>query len=119
MSMSRSYTPAPTFTSTESTVVTLRPIGGPLPIGFLALAVGSFLFAGLRLHWISSSQGHAVAVCLVVFVVPRGALQLISAVFGLLARDVITRTSQQLNGVPISSILLPKPAFAARRDRTT
>jgi succinate-acetate transporter protein len=79
-----------TPTATPSVVVMLRPIGAPLPIGFLALAVGSFVLAGLQLRWIAGSQAHMVALCLLAFVVP---LQLISAVFGVLARDVIAATA--------------------------
>jgi hypothetical protein len=32
----------------------LRPIGAPLPLGFLALAVGSLVLAGLQLHWMTN-----------------------------------------------------------------
>lgn len=75
--------------STALSRVTLRPIGAPLPMGFLALAVGSFVLAGHQLHWIAAAQQHPLALCLLVFVVP---LQATSAVFGLLARDVIAAT---------------------------
>lgn len=64
--------------------ILLRPIATPLPIGMLALAVGSFVLAGLQLSWISTSQGSDIALCLLAFVVP---LQLISFVFGYLSRD--------------------------------
>lgn len=62
----------------------LRPIATPLPIGMLALSVGSILLSGKQLHWIASAQGHLIALCLLGFVVP---LQLISFVFGYLSRD--------------------------------
>lgn len=62
----------------------LRPIATPLPIGMIALAVGSLILAGLQLSWIPATQGHMVALCLLTFVVP---LQLISFVFGYLSRD--------------------------------
>lgn len=62
----------------------LRPIATPLPIGMLALAVGSIMLAGLQLRWVASTQGHMIALCLLGFVVP---LQLISFVFGYLSRD--------------------------------
>lgn len=62
----------------------LRPIATPLPIGMIALAVGSLVLAGLQLSWITTAQGHMVALCLLAFVVP---LQLVSFVFGYLSRD--------------------------------
>ena len=64
--------------------VFLRPIATPLPIGMIALAVGSLVLGGLQLSWISTTQGHMVALCLLAFVVP---LQLVSFVFGYLSRD--------------------------------
>jgi succinate-acetate transporter protein len=73
--------------------ISLRPIGAPLPLGFFALAVGSFELTGLQLHWIGVAQGHLVATCLLAFVVP---LQLISCVFGMLARDTIAATGMGL-----------------------
>lgn len=69
--------------------VVLRPIGAPLPLGFLALAIGSFVLAGLQLHWIAATQGHMVALCLLALVVP---LQLISALTAMVARDTIAAT---------------------------
>jgi len=66
-------------------VVSLRPIATPLSLGFLALAVTSFLVSGLELSWASPArQAHTVALLVLVFVVP---LQAISTVFGFLARD--------------------------------
>jgi succinate-acetate transporter protein len=66
------------------TRVTLRPIGSPLPLGFLALAVGTFALAGLQLSWVSAAQQTTVGLAVLAFVVP---LQLISAAYGFLARD--------------------------------
>lgn len=62
----------------------LRPLATPLPIGMLALAVGSLVLAGKQLQWISTTQSHMVGWCLLGFVVP---LQLIGFVFALLTRD--------------------------------
>jgi hypothetical protein len=73
--------------------VVLRAIGAPLPLGFLALAVGSLVLAGLQLHWISATQGHLVAVCWLALVVP---LQLISCLIAMLARDTIAATGMGL-----------------------
>jgi succinate-acetate transporter protein len=75
-----------TYTAPQAAAVrvVLRPMASPLPIGFLALAVGSFALSGLQLAWIPETQGHAVAWCLIAFVVP---LQFVSFVLGLMARD--------------------------------
>src|SRR5215204_6105759 len=66
--------------------ITLRPIGNPLPLGFLALAVGTMLVSGLQLGWLEPSEGHKVALMLLAFVFP---LQLLTSIFGFLARDAV------------------------------
>jgi hypothetical protein len=73
--------------------IVLRPLASPLPVGFLALAIGSFVLAGLQLKWISATQGHAVGLCLIGLVVP---LQAVSFVLGLLARDQAAGTAMGL-----------------------
>lgn len=65
-------------------MILLRPIATPLPVGMLALAVGSIVLAGQQLRWVSVDQNHVIALCLFGFVVP---LQMISFVFGYLSRD--------------------------------
>lgn len=69
--------------------VILRPVGNPLPLGFLALAGATLLVSGLQLGWVDSSQGKDVALVLIAFVFP---LQLVTSVFGFLARDVAAGT---------------------------
>jgi succinate-acetate transporter protein len=69
--------------------VMLRPIGNPLPLGFLALSGGTLLVTGLQLGWLSNSDGKDVALILIAFVFP---LQLVTAVFGYLGRDVVAGT---------------------------
>jgi len=64
--------------------ISLRPIATPLPIGMLALAVGSLVLCGIQLKWIPIEQTQTVALCLLGFVVP---LQFIGFIFGLLSRD--------------------------------
>lgn len=68
----------------------LRPIGNPLPLGFLALAGGTLVLSGLQLGWLPQTEGHQVALIIVAFVVP---LQLLASVFGYLARDVVAGTA--------------------------
>ena len=37
--------------------IVLRPIGNPLPLGFLALAVATLSFSALQLGWLPPQQG--------------------------------------------------------------
>lgn len=69
--------------------VVLRPIGNPLPLGFLALAAGTFVLAALQLGWIPVSESSDVAIVLIAFVFP---LQLLASVLGYLGRDVVAGT---------------------------
>ncbi|HEX8752595.1 MAG TPA: hypothetical protein VF731_04185 [Solirubrobacterales bacterium] len=62
----------------------LRPIGNPMPLGFLALAAGTLTLSGLQLGWIPAGEGDAVALALVAFVFP---LQLLASIFAFLGRD--------------------------------
>jgi succinate-acetate transporter protein len=72
-----------------ATRVVLRPIASPLPLGFLALAVASIAFGAVQLSWIPQSQGHTIALGVLVFTVP---LQIVVAVMGFLARDPVAAT---------------------------
>jgi succinate-acetate transporter protein len=67
----------------------LHPLANPLPLGFLALAAGTLLLAGLQLDWLAPTDGQDVALILIAFVFP---LQLLTATFGYLARDVVAGT---------------------------
>jgi hypothetical protein len=73
--------------------VALRPIASPLTLAFLALAVGTFILAGLQLSWIPVAQSADIGLALIVFVFP---LQAVSSVFGFLARDSIAGTGTGL-----------------------
>jgi uncharacterized protein len=77
------------MTNEQSTHVLLRPLATPLPLGFLALAVATFAFATVQLSWIARSEGHTVALGVLVLTVP---LQLLAAVMGFLARDPVAAT---------------------------
>jgi succinate-acetate transporter protein len=69
--------------------VVLRPLGNPLPLGFLALAGGTLLVSGLQLGWLKPDEGQQVALILIAFVFP---LQLVASILGFLARDVVAGT---------------------------
>ncbi|MEV4422332.1 GPR1/FUN34/YaaH family transporter [Patulibacter sp. NPDC049589] len=88
MSPSPSATPGPDLHPVGARVV-LRPIGNPLPLGFLALAGGTLVLSGLQLGWVPQAQGRDVALILLAFVLP---LQVLAAIFGFLARDVVAGT---------------------------
>jgi uncharacterized protein len=92
--------------------VILRPIGNPLPLGFLALAGATLLVSGLQLGWLASSQGKDVALVLIAFVFP---LQLVTSVFGYLGRDVVAGTGMGLlagTWLSVGLITLTSPAGA-------
>lgn len=69
--------------------IVLRPIGSPLPLGFVALGAASVTLSGLQLGWLPVTDGRQVALVLLVFVAP---LQALSSVFGFLARDSVGGT---------------------------
>jgi succinate-acetate transporter protein len=69
--------------------VVLRPLGNPLPLGFLGQFVSTVSFSALQLRWIGPGQGHTVALAALVLTVP---LQLVASVFGFLARDPVAGT---------------------------
>jgi hypothetical protein len=71
-------------TAAELTRIMLRPVASPIPVGFLALAIGTFTLAGLQLRWIAPGQGHVIGLCLFALVAP---LQLVSFVMAFLGRD--------------------------------
>jgi succinate-acetate transporter protein len=65
----------------------LRPLGNPLPLGFLGLAGATITLAGLQLHWVPAAQSHQVGLILILYPVPA---QLIASVLAFLARDAPT-----------------------------
>jgi succinate-acetate transporter protein len=74
----------------DITRVMLRPLATPLPLGFLALAIGSCLLTALQLKWIPVSNGPQVATVLLFFVAP---IELVTAVVAFLIRDVVMATA--------------------------
>jgi succinate-acetate transporter protein len=69
--------------------VVLRPVGTPLPLGFLGLVVATTGFAAVQLGWVPPDQGAVVALGVLVFTVP---VQLLASVIGFLARDPVAGT---------------------------
>lgn len=90
--------------------VILRPLGNPLPLGFLALTGGTLVLSGLQLQWFDVAEGSNVALILVAFVFP---LQLLTSVFGYLSRDVVAGTGMGLLAgiwLSIALVSLTNPA---------
>jgi uncharacterized protein len=75
------------------TLVTLRPIAGPLALGFFGLAGATLVMSGLQLGWVDAAEGRQVALCILAFTVP---LQLTASIFGFLARDGVAATGMGL-----------------------
>src|SRR5271165_2299280 len=73
--------------------VNLRPIASPLPLGMLALAVGTFTIAGVQLSWIPLAQSTDAGLAILTFVVP---LQIVSFILGFMARDSAASTGMGL-----------------------
>jgi uncharacterized protein len=89
--------------------IVLRPLANPLPLGFLALAAGTLLLAGLQLGWLDAEEGQSVALALLAFVFP---LQLLVCVFGYLCRDVVAGTGMGVlagTWLTISLVMLTSP----------
>lgn len=89
--------------------VVLRPIGNPLPLGFLGLSVATLVLAGLNLGFLPSSEQHQVALILLVFAFP---LQAVATVFGFLARDAVVASGigvQAGSWATIGILLLTSP----------
>lgn len=75
------------------TRITLRPLGSPLPLGFLAFGTGIVLLTAFDAHWIPYSEQRLVAALALGFVVP---LELLAALFAFLARDTAGGTAMGL-----------------------
>ena len=69
--------------------IVVRPLGNPLPLGFLALMVATVAVAMLQLDVLGPAQGRIVAIGILGLTVP---LQLIACVLGFLARDPVAGT---------------------------
>ncbi len=73
--------------------VTLRPIGTPLPLGFIGLFLATTAFSCLQLQWLAIDQQPTMAISVLAFTVPA---QLLAAVFGFLARDPVAGTGMAI-----------------------
>jgi succinate-acetate transporter protein len=69
--------------------VVLRPLGTPLPLGFLGLTVATGAFAAVQLGWVAADQGRFAAYAALLFTAP---VQLLASVLGFFARDPVAGT---------------------------
>lgn len=69
---------------TEPAGIFLRPLGTPLPLGFVGLAVATSVLSSFNLGWIPTSEQHQVAYVLMAFAFP---LQFVATILLFLARD--------------------------------
>jgi uncharacterized protein len=76
--------------------IMLRPLASPLPLGFFAFAIGSFVFTSFELGWVPQTQGRQVALVMLVFVAP---LELIASILAFWARDPGGATALGLFGM--------------------
>jgi succinate-acetate transporter protein len=74
----------------------LRPLGNPLPLGFIGLAGATIALAGLQLHWVPTAQSHQVGLVCILFAVPT---QLIASVLAFLARDAPAAAAMGIQAV--------------------
>jgi uncharacterized protein len=69
--------------------IVVRPYASSLPLGFFSFGIGMLLLGGLANGWIHPSERHTVGLLLALFVFP---LELVCAIFALLARDTFGAT---------------------------
>lgn len=82
-----------TTNSSPPVRIMLRPIGSGLPLGFFGLAVASFVYSGLQLGWVPTSQTTMVAAISLVIAVP---LLTVAAITAFAARDGASGSSMGL-----------------------
>lgn len=92
--------------------VVVRPIGNPLPLGFLALMVATIAVGLLQLHVLEPTQGRVVGAGILGLTVP---LQLVACVLGFLARDPVAGTGMGVlagTWAAVGFVLLSSPPGA-------
>jgi uncharacterized protein len=83
------------------TAIVLRPIGTPLPLGFLGLVVASTAFSAVQLAWVAPEQGRVAGLTVLALSVP---LQALAAVLGFFSRDPIAGTGMAIQAGGWASI---------------
>ncbi len=93
--------------------IMLRPVASPLPLGFFAFAVGSFLFTAFELGWVAQSQARPMSWIMLVFVVP---LQLLASIVSFMARDAGSATALGLFSMTWAAVAVVGLTSAAPRN---
>lgn len=84
--------------------IVLRPLAGPLALGFLGLAAATFVRAGLELGWVEATEAKNVALVAIAFTVP---LQFTASLIGFLTRDAVAATGMGLlSGIWLATALV-------------
>lgn len=92
--------------------VMLRPMGTPLPMGFIALAASTTVFAVLQLGLLADDQGRIAALAVLALTVP---LQGLAAVLGFFTRDAVAGTGMAVQAgtwAAVAVVTLATPAGA-------
>ncbi|MFS0703442.1 hypothetical protein AB6N23_02860 [Cellulomonas sp. 179-A 9B4 NHS] len=102
-------------TTSPQVRVVVRPIGTPLPLGFLGLFLATTAFAAVQLQWVPAEQGRVVALGVLASTVP---VQLLASVLGFLARDPVAGTGMGVlagtwGAVALATLTSPPGAVSA------
>ncbi len=95
--------------SPQTTSVFLRPLGTPLPLGFIALAAATTVFGAVQLGWLAADQGRVAAQAALAFTVP---LLLLATVLGFLTRDPVAGTGMAVQAgtwAAVGTVTLASP----------
>ena len=95
---------------TDPVRVVLRPIGTPLPLGFLGLSIATLAFGAIQVGWVEKATGHTVALAVLGLTVPG---QLLASVLGYLARDPVAGTGMGILSGTWAAIALATLALPA------
>lgn len=100
----------------DTTLVMLRPVANPLPLGLIGLAAATILVAGEELGWLPAMQAHQVGLALLAIAVP---MQMLAGVVGFLARDAAAATGMaSLSVIWLTVGLLHVTSVPGARSKT-
>ncbi len=75
--------------ATNAVRVFLRPLGNPLPLGFVGLGGGTIALASMQLGWVPTVEAHPLGFAVLLIAVP---LQFTASILGFVARDPVAGT---------------------------
>ncbi|HET7315565.1 GPR1/FUN34/YaaH family transporter [Salinisphaera sp.] len=77
------------------TRIMIRPLGTPLPLGFVAFGIGTFIFSTFQIGWIPLSESQSLAIIILAFVFP---LEFIPGLIAFFTRDTPGATTLTILG---------------------